>query len=110
MVREIVYFENISYIVTNNPSDPPFLVRWMCLSLAAVQQIVSSNRLQVLSGYTVIDRTGTLGIRGNQTRQDGGALRKSRKNVSRQRVNMSRTYMEHLNQKREKEEILQNHE
>ncbi|KAH9041171.1 hypothetical protein EDB84DRAFT_1576853 [Lactarius hengduanensis] len=52
LVSEIGHIEKINQSPTTT-SDPSFIVRWTCLSLVAVQQILRSNRLQVLAGYAV---------------------------------------------------------
>jgi hypothetical protein len=52
LVSEIGHIENIKESPTTT-SDPSFIVRWTCLSLASVQQTLSSNRLRVLAGYAV---------------------------------------------------------
>ncbi|KAH9172752.1 hypothetical protein EDB89DRAFT_2069420 [Lactarius sanguifluus] len=45
LVSEIGHIEKINQSPTTT-SDPSFIVRWTCLSLVAVQQILCSNRLQ----------------------------------------------------------------
>jgi hypothetical protein len=52
LVSEIGRIENINQLPTT-VSDPSFIIRWTCLSLVTVQQILSSNRLRVLAGYAV---------------------------------------------------------
>ncbi|KAF8265739.1 hypothetical protein EI94DRAFT_280614 [Lactarius quietus] len=52
LVSEIGDIEQINQS-SSTASDPSFIVRWTCLSLVAVQQILSSNRLQVLADYAV---------------------------------------------------------
>ena len=52
VVSEIGHIENIHQSPTTT-SNPSFIIRWTCLSLVAVQQILGSNRLQVLAGYAV---------------------------------------------------------
>ena len=55
LVSEIGHIEMINQSPTTT-SDQSFIIRWTCLSLVAVQQILRaqySNRLQVLAGYAV---------------------------------------------------------
>jgi hypothetical protein len=52
LISEIGHIENIDQAPTTI-SDPSFVVRWTCLSLVAVQQILRSNRLQALAAYAV---------------------------------------------------------
>jgi hypothetical protein len=52
LVSEIGRIENINESPTTT-SDQSFIIRWTCLSLVSVQQILSSNRLEVLAGYAV---------------------------------------------------------
>jgi hypothetical protein len=52
LVSEIGRIDNINDSLTTT-FDPSFVIRWTCLSLVAVQQILSSSRLQVLAGYAV---------------------------------------------------------
>jgi hypothetical protein len=52
LVSEIGHIENIHQSPAT-VSDPSFMIRWTCLSLVAVRQILSSNRLRVLAGYAV---------------------------------------------------------
>jgi hypothetical protein len=52
LVSETGRINNINDSLTTT-SDQSFIIRWTCLSLVVVQQILSSNRLQVLAGYAV---------------------------------------------------------
>ncbi|KAF8270237.1 hypothetical protein EI94DRAFT_1723139, partial [Lactarius quietus] len=52
LVSEIGRIEKINQSPTTT-SDQSFIIRWTCLSLVSVQQILSSSRLQVLAGYAV---------------------------------------------------------
>ena len=52
LVSEIGWAENINQSPTT-VSDPSFIMRWTCLSLVAVQRILSSNRLRERAGYAV---------------------------------------------------------
>ena len=52
LVSEIGCIEKINHSPTTT-SDHSFIIRWTCLSLLSVQQILSSKRLQVLAGYAV---------------------------------------------------------
>ena len=52
LVSEIGRIENINQSPTI-VSDPSFIMRWTCLSLVAVQRILSSNRLRERAGYAV---------------------------------------------------------
>jgi hypothetical protein len=50
LISEIGRIENINQSLTTT-SDPSFVVRWTCLSLVAVQQILHKNQLQALAAY-----------------------------------------------------------
>ena len=50
LASEIGRIENINQSPTCDMSDP-FIIRWTCLSLVAIQQYLNSDRLQVLAGY-----------------------------------------------------------
>ena len=52
LVSEIGHFENIKQSPTSTP-DPSFIVRWTCLSLVAIHQILSSDLLRVSAGYAL---------------------------------------------------------
>jgi DNA-directed RNA polymerase subunit L len=52
LVSEIGHIENINQSPTSTP-DPSFIVRWTCLSLVAIHQILGSNLLRVSAGYAV---------------------------------------------------------
>ena len=52
LVSEIGHVEQINQSPTTT-SDQSFIIRWTCLSLVSVQQILSSNRLRVLAGTAV---------------------------------------------------------
>ncbi|KAN0136284.1 hypothetical protein V8E53_005889 [Lactarius tabidus] len=57
LVSEIGHFEKVNLSPTTT-SDPSFLVRWTCLSLVAIQQILRNSQLQVLAGYAVSGLAG----------------------------------------------------
>ena len=46
LVGEIGHIENISQTLTTTP-DPSFIVRWTCLSLVAIRQLLFKNQLQL---------------------------------------------------------------
>ena len=52
VVSELGRTENINEPPTT-VSDQSFIIRWTCLSLVAVQQILNSNRLRERAGYAV---------------------------------------------------------
>ena len=52
LVSEIGRLEKIDQSPTTT-SDQSFIIRWTCLSLISVQQILNSNRLRVLAGTAV---------------------------------------------------------
>jgi hypothetical protein len=52
LVSELGHVEHINQSQTTT-SDPSFIIRWTCLSLVAVRQVLNSNRLRVLAGYAV---------------------------------------------------------
>ena len=52
LVSEIGRLEKIDQSPTTT-SDQSFIIRWTCLSLLSVQQILNSNRLRVLAGTAV---------------------------------------------------------
>ena len=52
LISEIGHIERINQSPTTT-SDPSFILRWTCLSLVAIQQILRSNRLRVLAGYAM---------------------------------------------------------
>ncbi|KAI9431709.1 hypothetical protein H4582DRAFT_1222471 [Lactarius indigo] len=53
LVSEIGHIEKINQSLTTT-SDPSFILRWTCLSLVDIQQILSRNRLKGLAGSAVI--------------------------------------------------------
>jgi hypothetical protein len=69
LVSEIGHIENTNQSLTIT-SDPSFIIRWTCLSLVTVQQILRSNRLQVLAGYAV---SGLARFRAEYGRPDEAA-------------------------------------
>ncbi|KAN0135820.1 hypothetical protein V8E53_006272 [Lactarius tabidus] len=68
-VSEIGRIENINQLPMT-VSDPSFMIRWTCLSLVNIRQILSSNRLRVLAGYAV---TGMARFQSEFGRPDGAA-------------------------------------
>ena len=52
LVSEIGHIENINQPPTSTP-DPSFIVRWTCLSLVVIHQILSSSLLRVSAGYAL---------------------------------------------------------
>jgi hypothetical protein len=68
-VSEIGRIENINQLPMT-VSDPSFMIRWTCLSLVTVQQILSNNRLRVRAGYVV---TGMARFQSEFGRPDGAA-------------------------------------
>ena len=114
LVSEIGRIEKINESPTTT-SDQSFIIRWTCLSLVAVQQILSSNRLQVLAGYAV---SGLARFQSEYGQPDETALRSAQRiedclKTAWERVEELRRAFEPWSQKRTKEqveEILRNHE
>jgi len=52
LISEIGHIEHIDQSPTTT-SDPSFIIRWTCLSLVAIQQILSGDQLKVLARYAV---------------------------------------------------------
>ena len=52
LVSEIGRIEDINDSQATT-SDQSFIIRWTCLSLVSIQQVLGSNRLQVLAGHVV---------------------------------------------------------
>ena len=111
LVSEIGRIENINESPTTS-SDQSFIIRWTCLSLVSVQQILGSDRLQVLAAYAVSGMArfqsehGQPGWRGAQRIED-------RLKMAWKSVEELRQAFEPWTQKRTKEqveEILRNHE
>ncbi len=114
LVSEIGHIEKINQSPTTT-SDPSFIVRWTCLSLVAVQQILRSNRLQVLAGYAV---SGLARFQSEYGQPDETGLRSAQRieeclETALERVEELRRAFEPSTQKRTREqveEILRNHE
>ncbi|KAH9003562.1 hypothetical protein EDB86DRAFT_3100092 [Lactarius hatsudake] len=114
LVSEIGHIEKINQSPTTT-SDPSFIVRWTCLSLVAVQQILCSNRLQVLAGYAV---SGLGRFQSEYGQPDEVAWRGAQRieeclKTAWRSVEELRRAFEPLSQKRtseQVEEILRNHE
>ncbi len=114
LVSEIGHIEKINQSPTTT-SDPSFIVRWTCLSLVAVQQILRSNRLQVLAGYAV---SGLARFQSEYGQPDEAGLRSAQRieeclETALERVEELRRAFEPSTQKRTREqveEILRNHE
>ena len=114
LVSEIGRLEEVNQS-QSTISDPSFVIRWTCLSLVSVQQILSSSRLQMLAGYAV---SGMARSRSEYGRQDEMA-RRSAESIEKclekawELIKELRQAFEPWTQKRTKEqvqEILGNHE
>ena len=114
LVSEIGRIENINESPTTT-SDQSFIIRWTCLSLVSIQQILSSNRLQVLAAYAV---SGLARFQSEYGRPDETGRRSAQKiedclKTAWERVEEIRRAFEPWTQKRTKEqveEILRNYE
>jgi hypothetical protein len=114
LVSEIGRIEKINESPTTT-SDQSFIIRWTCLSLVSVQQILSSNRLEVLAGYAV---SGLGRFQSEYGQPDDTGLRSAQRiedclKTAWERVEELHQAFEPWTQKRTKkqvEEILQNHE
>ncbi|KAI9438744.1 hypothetical protein H4582DRAFT_195291 [Lactarius indigo] len=114
LVSEIGHIEKINQSPTTT-SDPSFSVRWTCLSLVAIQQILRSNRLQVLAGYAV---SGLARFRSEYGQPDEAAWKSAQRiaeclKTARERIEELCRAFEPLSQKRTREQvlkILRNHE
>ena len=114
LVSEIGRIENINHSPTT-VSDPSFIIRWTCLSLVVVQQILSSNRLRVLAGYAV---TGMARFQSEFGRPDELAWTSAERieeclKIAWNRAEALHQAFEPWNQKKTREsveEILRNHE
>ena len=108
LVSEIGRLEEVNQS-QSTISDPSFVIRWTCLSLVSVQQILSSSRLQMLAGYAV---SGMARSRSEYERPDEMA-RRSALEKAWELIKELRQAFEPWTQKRTKEqvqEILGNHE
>ena len=114
LVSEIGQIEKINQSPTTT-SDQSFIIRWTCLSLVSVQQILSRNRLQVLAGYAV---SGMARSRSEYGQPDEVAQRSAERTeeclkTAWKLVEELRQAFEPWTQKRTREqveEILRNHE
>ena len=114
LVSEIGRIENINESPTTT-SDQSFIIRWTCLSLVSIQQILSSNRLQVLAAYAV---SGLARFQSEYGRPDETGRRSAQKiedclKTAWEHVEEIRRAFEPWTQKRTKEqveEILRNYE
>ncbi|KAI9439392.1 hypothetical protein BJY52DRAFT_1217282 [Lactarius psammicola] len=114
LVSEIGHIEKTNQSPTIM-SDPSFIIRWTCLSLVAIQQILSSNRLQVLAGYAV---SGLTRIQLDFGQPDEAALKSAQRadkclKIAWERVEDLHKAFEPWGQKRTREqveEILRSHE
>ena len=114
LVSEIGRIENINESPTTT-SDHSFIIRWTCLSLVSIQQILSSNRLQGLAAYAV---SGLARFQSEYGRPDETGRRSAQKiedclKTAWERVEEIRRAFEPWTQKRTKEqveEILRNYE
>ena len=112
LVSEIGRIEKINQSPTTT-SDHSFIIRWTCLSLVSVQQILGSKRLQVLADYAVS------GLARSEYRQPDDVARRSAERVDEclktawKLVEELRRAFEPWTQKRSNEqveEILRKHE
>ena len=114
LVSEIGQIEQVNLSLTTT-SDPSFTVRWTCLSLVSLQQILGSDRLQVLAAYAV---SGLARFQSEYGRADETALTSAQKIEDRLKVAWKPVEelcqaFEPWTQKRSKEqvkEILRQHE
>jgi hypothetical protein len=114
LVSEIGHIENINES-PKTTSDRSFVIRWTCLSLVSVQQILRSNRLHVLAAYAV---NGLAGFQSEYGQPDDTGWRSAQRieeslKTAWERVEELRQAFEPWTQKRTKEqveEILRNHE
>ncbi|KAH8989938.1 hypothetical protein EDB86DRAFT_2831423 [Lactarius hatsudake] len=74
LLSEIGHMEKVYEPLTSR-SDQSFTVRWTCLSLMAVQQMLRSKRLQALARYAV---SGLTRIQPDVGRADEAALKSAR--------------------------------
>ena len=114
LVSEIGRIENINESPMT-ASDQSFIIRWTCLSLVSVQQILGSNRLHVLAAYAV---SGLARFQSEYGQPDKSEWRGAQKIEDRLKtawkpIEELRQAFEPWTQKRSKkqvEEILRNHE
>ena len=114
LVSEIGQIEQVNLSPTTT-SDPSFVVRWTCLSLVSVQQILGSDRLRVLAKYAV---SGLARFQSEYGQADETGWRSAQRIEDRleaawKPVEELRQAFEPWTQKRTKEqveEILRNHE
>ena len=114
LVSEIGHIEHINQFPTS-VSNPSFIMRWTCLSLVAVQRILSRNRLRVLAGYAV---TGMARFQSEFGRPDESAWTSAERieeclKTAWNRAEELHQALEPWNQKKTREnieEILRNHE
>ena len=114
LVSEIGKIEQVNLSPTTT-SDPSFVVRWTCLSLVSVQQILGTDRLQVLAAYAV---SGLARFQSEYGRVDETSWRSA--NRIEDRLKAAWTLVEELRQsfepwtekktKEQVKEILRNHE
>ena len=114
LVSEIGRIENINESLTTT-SDQSFIIRWTCLSLVSIQQILGSNQLHVLAAYAV---SGLARLQSEYGQPDESEWRGAQKIEDRLKtawkpVEELRQAFEPWTQKRtseQVEEILRNHE
>ena len=114
LVSEIGLIEDINDSQATT-SDQSFIIRWTCLSLVSIQQVLGSNRLQVLAGHVV---SGLARFQSEYGQPDETGSRSAQKIEDRLKmawkpVEELRQAFEPWTQKRTKEqveEILRNHE
>ena len=114
LVSEIGRIENINESPTTT-SDQSFIVRWTCLSLLSIQQILGSDRLQVLAKYAVsgLARFQSEYGQPDETGSRSAQIIEDRLKMAWKPVEELRQAFEPWTQKRTKEqveEILRNHE
>ena len=114
LVSEIGRIENINESPTTT-SDQSFTIRWTCLSLLSIQQILSSKRLQVLAAYAVSGLARFQSEYGlpDETGWNSAQRIEDRLKAAWKPVEELHQAFEPCTQKRSKEqveEILQNHE
>ena len=114
LVSEIGRIENINESPTTT-SDQSFIIRWTCLSLLSIQQILRSKRLRVLAKYAV---SGLARFQSEYGQPDETGWRSAQEIED--RLKMAWKPIEELHQafepwtqkrtKEQVEEILRNHE
>ena len=114
LVSEIGRIENINDSPTTT-TDQSFILRWTCLSLVSVQQILGSDRLRILAGYAVSGLARFESEYGGPDETSWGSAQRieDRLKTAWKLVEELRQAFEPWTQKRTREqvaEILRNHE